>query len=141
MVSISSTFSTIWSIASMRDIVSSSSSSYTTYVQGTGTGLTDLLTFSLRDIGVWPAFLLAQRFPRNTILTTRPEPEVNEAAALGTEGICGRVRPRDLACTVWALAAKRPSHMFLPATAWAEGSGRTLSVHPPRPQLNGRPSP
>src|SRR5215471_4049922 len=26
------------------------------------------------------------------------------------------------------------------ATAWAEGSGRAPSIHPPRPQLNGRPS-
>jgi hypothetical protein len=57
----------------MRDIVSFSSGSYTTYDQDTPPGLTDLLAFPLGDLGFRPAFLLGQRFSRNTILTLRPK--------------------------------------------------------------------
>src|SRR5437764_12481789 len=104
MVFMSSTFSTIWSIASIRDIVSFSSDCPTpTRAHSTPLRLIDLLAFPLRDIGFRQAFLLRQRFPRNTILTTRPATEVDEAAALGTEGVRRRLRPRDLACTVWTL--------------------------------------
>src|SRR5262249_7409960 len=51
------------------------------------------------------------------ILPAGPEAQVDEATALGTERVRGRLRPRDLACTVWALAAKRPWHMFPPSPA------------------------
>jgi L-cysteine S-thiosulfotransferase len=37
--------------------------------------------------------------------------------------------------------APTQSRQLFPATAWAEGSGRALSEHPPRPQFNGRPFP
>src|SRR5215471_5722459 len=80
------------------------------------------LTFALRVICFQPGFLFVQRFAWDAILTARPGAQVDKLTALGAKRVRRRVRPRDLACTVWTLATKRPSHAFLPSDMFSPHS-------------------
>ena len=88
------------------------------------------LTFSLRVISFQPGFLCVQRFAWNAILTTGPGAQVDKLTTLGAKGVRWRVRPRDLACTMWTLATKRPSHAFLPSDMFSQHSQYDKQARP-----------
>jgi hypothetical protein len=58
-----------------------------------------------------PYLVVDYRFPRDAIVSFRPGAEINETAALRTEGVRRRVRPGHLLRTLWALSGEAPWHM------------------------------